>query len=160
MAQPTTHKRVTMNKPGRDSLMVPMGRGNKETTIGQAIAGMRGGENREGFLGDGTNLIKKPGYEATEDLSAMEKQQKKLWQNLLGKVIEPNALSSKSSPAMDRRSLVTKLNRSLLEEILRLVPDSMKRLSNEELQKLNENPDLISESDKAEIQTLYLDVSP
>jgi hypothetical protein len=149
--------RTTLVKPGKENLLVPMGRGKN---INEAIAGMKGGETRSGYLGTGENLLKKPGYVAMEDLSQEEKEQKRLLQELLGKVIEPNALSTKSSPEMDRRSLIGKLKKSLMDDLLKLVPKSIKEMSNEELRSLVSSIETMDEADKAEIQSLYMDVSP
>ena len=153
-----TKERKTMVKPGKDNLLVPMGRG-QEITIDEATAGMKSG-SRSGYLGTGENLLKKPGYVATENLSEMEKIQKKLLRDLLIKVIEPNSLGNRSTPAMDRRSLVNKINRLLLDEILKMVPEDYRSMKNEDLQKFASNPDLLSEGDKAQIQLLYMDISP
>lgn len=156
MAQ-TSH-RVLPSKPGKDNQLIRMGRPKKQT-INEALGGMKGGEAREGFLGTG-NIVHKPDFVSQETLSSTEKMRKKHLQVILGQVIEPNAISSKSSPAMDRRSLVTKLGKSTLAELLRLTPDSLKTMSHEELEQIASDAKSLEEDVKADMQNLYLDVSP
>jgi len=129
-------------------------------TLNEATAGpMKEGETRAGFLGEG-NIIRKPDYVAQDGRTAEDKARKKALQTILGQTIEPNALSSKSSPAMDRRALVNKLSRGTLEDLLRLCPERLKDMTIGDLQEVIAGTVELSEWDKAEIQNLYMDVSP
>lgn len=144
--------------PPKPKNLVPMGTKNPET-VNEALAGpIPEGETRTGFLGKG-NTVHKADYLPSEALSAMEKQQKKLLQDFLGKTIEPVSLSMKSTGELDKRALVNKLRKSMLTELLRLVPERIKSMTPEELEQASRE-NTITEEEKAEIQSLYLDVSP
>ena len=145
-------------KPGKSKLLIKSRQ--NPGSVNEALVGMRGGEERTGFLGSG-NLSRKPDYVSpSENLDGDEKERKRLLQNLLTKTIEPNSLSSKSTHEMDRRSLARKLNKRSLDELWVFLPEKVKRLSNEKLKSIVEGVDSLSEEDKADIQTLYMEVSP
>jgi hypothetical protein len=154
-----THKFLPQ-KPGKENQLIRRGRPPKELTLNEAMAGkLKEGEVRTGFLGEG-NIIHKPDYIVQESLSVEEKARKKALQAILSQVIEPNAISNKSSPQMDRRSLVNKLNRSTLDDLLRLCSDRLQRMTSTELQEIATGKEELTEADKAEVQNLYIDVSP
>ena len=143
-------------KPGKTELLIKQK--GAPSNVATALAGMKGGESRSGFLGEG-NIIRKPDFVVSEDLGMNEKAQKKMLQTFLGQVIEPTALSSKSSPSMDRRALVNKLNRSTLSDLLRLVPERLRQMSAKQLEETIAT-NSIMEEEKADIQNLYMDASP
>ncbi len=148
-------KSSTYLKPDKKNLIVPRGR-KKSSTIEGAMAGMKGGEVREGDLWD-----KKTKPELVpEVLDADGIARRRAITSILTSTIMPNSLSSKSTEQMDRRSLINKLNRSSLKELKRLLPDRIKRMSTENLQNLAEHPDEIPDEERVEIQNLYMDVSP
>ena len=144
-------------KPGKENLLIKQ-RGAKG--IGDALAGMKGGEARTGFLGDG-NIVRKPDYmPKPENLDASELALKKTIQKLLISVIQPNPLSSKSTTEMDKRSLVNKLNRSSLVQLKGFLPSRIKRMPVEKVQQILDGTAAIEEEEKVEIQTFYMNISP
>jgi len=141
-------KTMLAPKPGKEQLLIK--RGN----VGEALAGMKGGESRSGFLGG--NIVKKPDYEVPEEvLDEAGKLRRKAIMELLMAVIEPSQLSSKSTPEMDRRSLFNKLKKSSLEELKRFLPDKMNHTPTEHLK-----AESLSDEQKAGIQDLYKEISP
>src|SRR4030042_843810 len=136
-----THKTLPP-KPGKEDQFIKVG---SPGTVKEALAGKFEGKGRGGFLGG--NIIRKDDYVVQENLSVDEKAQKKALQVLLGQTIEPNAISSKSTPAMDRRSLVTKLGKSTLDDILRLCPERLKAMNSKELQEVLAGNDPLSEDE-------------
>ena len=147
MAQPKT---MLGPKPGKDEMFIKIGH---PKDIKEATTGMKGGESREGFLGEG-NIIRKPDYVPKPD-DVQSLMHKKVIQKRLLEIIDPNPLSAKSTVEMDRRSLVNKLKKSSLADLKRLLP---KRLGNMDPRELEIAE--ILEEEKAEIQDLYKDVSP
>lgn len=142
-------------KPGKDKLLIKGTQGKKPETLDEAIKDMKSG-GRSGFLGEG-NIIRKPDYRPEVD-SSTNLPMKRAIQMLLINTIQPNPLSIKSSPEMDKRSLVNKINRRSLSELKQLLPNGMKYIPLEELNTILEKG--MSDEDKAEIQNLYMEVSP
>jgi len=146
-------------KPGKERLLIKSKQSNPQT-LEEATKGMQRGEERTGFLGEG-NIVRKPDYmPEPEKLDADGIARKKAIQSLLLKVIQPVSLSSKSTSEQDRRSLVNKLNKSSLDELKRFLPDRVKRLSTDKLELIVGGEGDITEEEKAEIQTRYMDLSP
>lgn len=150
-------------KPGKDKLLVPVGR--KETkaeNIGEATKGMEPGEARSGFLIGRKNYnTRQPDYmPPPENLTAEETARKKIIRDLLGKIIIPNSLSSKSTPEMDKRSLINKLNRLRLEELISFLPERVLTLTNEQLSQIVAGESDIYEEEKVEIQDKFVKISP
>ena len=143
-------------RPKKDDLLVPMGRKQKPESASEVTAGMKAGEKRAGRTGGKPD----PVIEEPEVLDAEGVEQKRLFQAILTKTILPNSLSSKSTPEADKRSLVNKLNRRTLRELRGLIPDRIKRMSNEKLEKILDGTEEMLDEEKVEIQTLYMEVSP
>ena len=151
-------KRMLEPKPGKEQLFIR--KGKKVETISGALVGMKGGESRVGFLGEG-NIIRKPDYiPEPENLGEEDKACKRTIQTLLTNVIEPNPLSTKSTLQLDRRSLVGKLSKSTLDELKRFLPTRIKRMSAEKLQQILDDSTKITDEEKVEIQSLYQNISP
>jgi len=148
--------RKTFTKPAKENLLIKKG---QRPNPGEIMAGMKGGEERVG-TGRLDGSKRRPDFMPSETLDAEDTAKKRTLIELLTKIITPNSLSSKSTPEQDKRSLVNKLNKSMLKEIKELVPDRIKRMSPEKLQELIENTDLVTDSEQVEIQTLYMDASP
>mgnify|MGYP001558894029 CR=1 FL=1 len=138
-------------KPGKEKLLIKLG--TKPGNIGDALTDMHGGESRSGFLSGG-NIIRKTDYVPLPD-SIDGIRQKRAIQKVLVGIIEPNPLSMKSTLEMDRRSLVTKLNRLTLSDIKKLVPERLKGMTPEEIAIVE-----VTDEEKSEIQDLYKEVSP
>ena len=139
-------------KPGKERLLI-----KRPSTVAEATAGMKSG-SREGFLGEG-NIIRLPDTDSTEHLSMTELAEKRQIQKLLLDAITPNSLSVKSTEVMDRRSLVSKLNRCSLDVLKRMLPERIAKMSSTDLESSAEENG-ITEEEKADIQMLYLAVSP
>lgn len=148
MARP---RKMLAPKPEKDKMFVPVG--TKVQTINEAMKGVHTAGEHVGFLGG--NIIRKPDYIQREELSADEKEQKKAIQALLLSVIQPNELSSKSTPEADRRSLVNKFNKSTLDDLLRMLPVDLRSFSASEIKEYQ-----ISEAERADIQEIYKERSP
>ncbi len=151
--------RKSFVKPNKGNLLVKKGTRDIPEAPVEITAGMRGGEARSDskhwYPKRHTPIILEP-----ESLDADGIAQKRATISLLTKVILPNSLSSKSTDIADKRSLVNKLNRCRLEELRRLIPDRIKRMSTEKLQSILDGTEEILDEESVEIQTLYLDVSP
>ena len=146
-------------KPGKSALLVPAGRKNPET-IADATHGMQRGEARTGFL-HGVNLARKPDFiPVAENLSENEKVRKGVCRDLLIKLIIPNALSTKSTPEQDRRSLSGKLNKLNLVELERFLPDRLRQASVDELQTILNGDGSLTEEEKNHMQDSYRNISP
>lgn len=143
-------------KPGKENLLIKRKKQEGAESINEALQGMKGGETRSGFLGDG-NIIRQPDFVPEPD-KVSDALLKKTMQKLLASVIEPNPLSNKSTAEMDKRSLVNKLNRRSLDELKELLPRRIRRFDVEKIQGLLDGA--ISEEEKVEIQGLYMEVSP
>lgn len=149
-------------KPGKEQLLIKSGRNKASNTptIKEATAGMQRGEVRTGFLGEG-NLLHKPDFiPGPENLGPDGVARKRVTQDLLAKWIIPNSLSAKSTPELDRKSMVNKLRKSTLAELQRLLPESVNELTTEQLKQIFAGESDIGDEQKAEIQDLYLNVSP
>lgn len=142
-------------KPKKEELLVPMGRKEPESA-GEVMARMKGGEKRVGRTGGKPT----PKIEEPEVLNAEGIEQKRLVQAILTKIIMPVSLSSKSTPEADKRSLINKLNRRALRELRVLLPDRIKRMSNEKLKQILDGTEEMLDEEKVEIQNLYMEVSP
>ena len=145
----TRTKKMLPPKPGKEHLLIKSG----AKSIGEALAGMKGGESRTGFLGDG-NIVRKPDYEPIPE-SPQDVKLKRAIQQLLVSIIEPNPLSNKSTNEADKRSLVRKLSKTARNDLIRFLPERLKNMAPEELAIVE-----VSEGEKAEIQDLYLEISP
>lgn len=159
MAKPRT---LLPSKPGKEHLLIrQVRRGiSGPETIVDALAGMQNTTSASGFLSGG-NIIRKPDYVERENLSEEDLVRLRWIRKILSIVIEPNQLSMRSTPEMDRRALVSKLNKAPLSTLIRLLPQSLKDKSATELKEvLGNTTDLITDDEKAEIQELYRDVSP
>lgn len=150
-------KTRTYLKPKKKDLLVKRGRKESDTTVEGAMAGMKGGEARGGDLwGKTTRSVDMP---EPDNLDADGIARKRAIVSLLTSVIMPNSLSSKSTPEMDKRSLINKLNKSTFVEIKRLVPDRIKRMSTEKLQGILDGTEEVLDEEKVEMQNLYMDTS-
>lgn len=153
-------KRFLGPKPTKDQLFIKSGKGAKSepATITEAMAKMSPGDERSGHLGKSNRL---PDYvPEPENLDRTGANRKKAVQDLLAKVIQPISLGIKATPAMDERSLVNKLKKQTLVELERFLPATVNRLTTEQLLQVASGESDIEEEDKAEIQTLYMDISP
>ena len=135
-------------KPGKEHLLI------RPKTVSEATAGMQGKEAREGFLGAG-NIIRKPDFVVSESLSERERIRKRAIQKFLATVIQPNALSSKSTAEMDKRALVNKINRSTLTELERFLPEHICEMDTSGMEQMT-----LEEVDQEEIQNRYMAISP
>lgn len=150
--------RVLGPKPTKDQLFIKSGKGAAPSTITEAMAGMSPGDERSGRLGQST---RKPDYvPEPENLDRVGAARKKALQDMLAKVIQPISLGIKATPAMDLRSLVNKLKKQTLVELERFLPLTVKQLTTEQLEQVASGETDIEEEDKAEIQSLYMDISP
>ena len=151
--------RKSFVKPNKGNLLVKKGNRDVPEAPEEIMSGMKGGEGRSATK----NWYPKkhiPIVIEPENLDADGIAQKRATISLLTKVIMPNSLSSKSTDIADKRSLVNKLNRCRLEELRRLIPDRIKRMSTEKLQSISDGTEEILDEESVEIQTLYMDISP
>lgn len=151
--------RKTFVKPDKSNLLVKMGRKDTPETADGILKEMG---NKTEASGVKHFYPKKhpPVIAEPEVLDEEGVAQKRALIDLLTKLIIPNALSSRSTPEQDKRSLVLKLNRCELKELKGLVPDRIKRMSVEKLKSILDGTDDIKEEEKVEIQSLYMDISP
>ncbi len=151
-------------KPGKEKLLIPLRKSQQSQQnpgdIGQALKAMHGGEIRTGFLGTG-DIVRKPDTLPEVDmLDAEGVARKKAIQALLAKVIQPNSLSNKSSKEQDKRSLVFKLSKCSMRELMRLLPEVVACLTTRQMEDIANGITNIAEADEAGIQERYIDLSP
>ena len=125
----------------------------------KALAGMKPGEKREGFLGGEGS--RKPDYIPEEEvLSPAEAERKRIIFELLMKWVVPNELSAKSTPRIDKRSLASKLNKTTLARLLGFLPPWFKDVPTKKLTAYLDGEEELSDADHAYIQDQYKDISP
>lgn len=156
-------KRFLGPKPKKEKLFIKSGKGasSEPATISEAMANMSQGDERSGRLGGKHKNLRLPDYvPEPENLDRTGANRKKAVQDLLAKVIQPISLGIKATPDMDKRSLVNKLKKQTLVELERFLPTTVNRLTTEQLEQVASGETDIEEEDKAEIQSLYMDISP
>lgn len=152
-------RKVLPPKPGKDQLFVKRGRKESPVTVEEALKGMKPGEKREGHLG-GISLKKPDFVPEVDSLDSDGLARKGAIKNLLIRVIQPNSLGSKSTPEMDRRAFVNKVNKLTLKELRRFLPERVDSLATEQLEQIASGASDIFEEEKAETQQRYMDISP
>ena len=146
--------RKTFVKPGKEQLIVPRGRRAPESAE-EVMVGLKKGSRI------GSSYVGKPDFvPEVDDLDAEGVARKRAIRSLLTSVIIPNSLSSKTSSEQDKRSLVGKLNKRTLKELNGFIPDRIKRMSVEKLQKVLDGTEEITDEEKVEMQDLYKSISP
>ncbi len=89
-----------------------------------------------------------------------EKARKVVIQTLLIRNITPNRLGSKYTSEDARQSLVRKMDKSLLAELVRFLPERLNGLSTEALLAIVEGTESITDEERVYIQDKYKDISP
>jgi hypothetical protein len=145
-------RKVLAPKPSKEQMFVKVGQ--RPASVNEALKEVHKSGAYTGFLGEG-DVVKKPDYVPPEEILDTDGiARKKAVTDLLIKTIEPNQLSSKSTPEMDKRALFSKLKKSSLDELLRFLPSRVKKLHTEQLQ-----AELTNE-EKLEVQDNYKEISP
>jgi len=159
MPRQIKERKILAPKPGKEEMLVKMGRKGNPENVTDAVAGMQRGEKRSGSLGDDTAKLPDRTPEM-ENLDVDGKARKGAIKSLLINTIQPTSLGFKSTPDMDRRAFVNKANRMTLAELRRFMPERVDSLTTEQLKDIASGESDIFEEEKAEIQTIYMDLSP